>query len=65
MNLENIKKVFKVIFMVTGAIGSLWSIYRLIEIIYANIGIKKIRPAEEFENFLENITKHIKEQIKR
>lgn len=61
---EYIKKAIKFVLTMSGVVGTLWGIYRLIEIIYSNLGIKHIRPAEEFDEFIENLSKYIKEQVK-
>ena len=56
-------KIFKGVLFISGLIGTIWGIYRLIDLIYANMG-SKYRPTEEFDNFLENIGNYLKNETK-
>jgi hypothetical protein len=56
-------QIIKGILIISGAIGTLWGIYRVFDLIHANLG-SKYRPTEEFDNFLENLADFIKNEIK-
>jgi len=58
-----IPKPIQIILEISSLIGAIWSFFRILDIIYANLG-SKYRPTEEFDNLLENLVERIKNEIK-
>jgi len=56
-------RIFGGVFFVVGIYGKVWSLFRLMDLIYANMG-SKYRPTKELDKFLENLIKRIRDEGK-